>query len=353
MLPEILKQDQINTKETWETTRRPEILRLFENWVYGVTPKEPLDRLETTVMETEYLMEGAVKKETCYLEMERRGKVCGFHYRVFSPVMQETAGAILMINPFSGSKPLDYPGKELDHMPYDLITACGYIGVHADVDELCADDAGCYQKGLWELFPEYAMGNAAWGAIGMWAYAASRVVDCLIMQNFVECGRIVVCGCSRAGKTALWCGAQDERIGVVISNVSGCTGAAVTRGKTGEHIKDITAQFPHWMCGTYASFADREEELPVDQHMLLARRDPCMFPARRRIPGPIRVWNLRRQSWRGRFTICTERRGWRWRRFPEWTNRLGMDGSVIITAREFMAAGGMTGSSTCHLYGNF
>ena len=287
MLPDILKKDEVNTVETWEKVRRPEIMRMFETWVYGVTPVEPLDCLEARVTETEYLMEGAVKKETYYLHMERKGKSCGFHYRVFSPAMGKAAGAVLMINPFSRNQALDYPGKELDHMPYDLITACGYIGVHADVDELCADDAECYKEGLWELFPESMEGAAAWGAIGMWAYAASRVVDCLIMQDFVECGRIVVCGCSRAGKAALWCGAQDERIGLVISNVSGCTGAAVTRGKTGEHIKDITTQFPHWMCKHYASFADREEELPVDQHMLLAL---CA-------PRPLYVSSASEDSW--------------------------------------------------------
>lgn len=287
MLPEILREDQIDTKETWEAQRRPEILKMFENWVYGVTPKTPLERMESKVVETDYLMEGAVKKETYYLQMERGGKSCGFHYRVFSPVMQKATGAILMINPFSGNQAVDYPGRDLDHMPYDLITSRGYIGVHADVDELCADDAECYQDGLWELFPEFTKGETAWGAIGMWAYAASRVIDCLIMQNFVEYGRIVVCGCSRGGKAALWCGAQDERIGLVISNVSGCTGAAVTRGKTGEHIKDITTQFPHWMCRRYACFADREEELPVDQHMLLAL---CA-------PRPLYVSSASEDSW--------------------------------------------------------
>lgn len=294
MLPEIFNKEGKNTKETWECVRRPEIMKLFETWVYGVTPKEPLDRMEPTLVETEYLMEGTVKKETYCLKLERCGKSCGFHYRVFSPAglhegdtTKTAPGAILMINPFSRSKHLDYPGKELDHMPYGMITSCGYIGVHADVDELCADDAKIYRQGLWELFPEAGDGDTAWGAIGMWAYAASRVVDCLIMQNFVECGRIAVCGCSRGGKAALWCGAQDERIGVVISNVSGCSGAAVTRGKTGEHIKDITTQFPHWMCQNYASFADCEEELPVDQHMLLAL---CA-------PRPLYISSASEDSW--------------------------------------------------------
>lgn len=285
MLPSILREDMLNTRETWEEVRRPEILSLFETWVYGGTPKEPLDQLESTLVEKKYLMEGTVKKEIYYLNMERNGKSCGFHYRLFSQISGKPSGAVIMINPFSGNKGLDYPGKELDHMPYDMITGGGYIGVHADVDELCGDNEDIYKKGLWELFPGES--ETAWGAIGMWAYGVSRLVDCLIMQNIVECGKIVVCGCSRAGKAALWCGAQDKRIGLVISTVSGCTGAAVTRGKTGEHVKDITSQFPHWMCRNYASFGDREEELPVDQHMLLAL---CA-------PRPLYVSSASEDSW--------------------------------------------------------
>lgn len=269
MIPDILKKDVQNTTETWEQIRRPEIQALFETWVYGVTPKEPLDGMTVSVLSAEFLDSGRTIKETVYLGLERGGKRCGFHCRVFSPAAhKEDLPAVIMINPFSRNKKLDYPGKEMDHMPYDLLNSGGFIGVHADVDELCADDAADYQTGLWELYPQ--TGDSAWGAIGMWAYAASRVADYLITHKQVADGSIAVCGCSRAGKAALWCGAQDPRFGLIISNVSGCTGAAVTRGKTGERVRDITGQFPHWMCRNYASFADREEELPVDQHMLLA-----------------------------------------------------------------------------------
>ncbi len=269
MIPELLETKGKNTKEYWEQVRRPEIQRLFEKWVYGVTPKEPLEEINAQILNTELLENGRVKKEEVLLELKRNGKVCGFRCRLFLPAdLKKPAPAIIMLNPFSRNKKLDYPGKEMDHMPYDLITSQGYIGIHADVDELCADDPDLYQEGLWELYPGRA--EDSWGAIGMWAFAGSRVVDYLQMRQDMNCDKLAVCGCSRAGKAALWCGAQDQRISLVISNVSGCTGAAITRGKTGEHVIDITTKFPHWLCKNYASFSHREEELPVDQHMLLA-----------------------------------------------------------------------------------
>jgi len=55
----------------------------------------------------------------------------------------------------------------------------------------------------------------------------------------------------------------------VISSCSGCSGAAITRGKTGEHIKDIVNGFPFWFSGNYKKYADNEDTMPFDQHLLL------------------------------------------------------------------------------------
>jgi hypothetical protein len=172
----------------------------------------------------------------------------------------------------------DSRGTSASRWPVEMILERGYAVVTAHYGQIAPDDAAlAFAHGVPTLFqtPDEKDRSAHdWGTIGAWSWGLARMLDYLEKDPRIDASNAAVIGHSRLGKTALWAGATNPRFALVISNDSGCGGAALFRRRFGERIDHMAKNFPHWFCRTYSEYANREPELPVDQHMLIAAIAP-------------------------------------------------------------------------------
>ena len=156
------------------------------------------------------------------------------------------------------------------YQPTEEIIDNGYSVLSFCYKDVTSDD-GDFTNGLaGVIYPGGERGEYDCGKIGLWAWAAMRVMDYAQTLPELDHGRITVIGHSRLGKTALLAGMMDDRFFCAISNNSGCSGAALSREKEGESIRVICTVFPFWFNKNYPKYMDNEDKLPFDQHYLLA-----------------------------------------------------------------------------------
>jgi hypothetical protein len=160
-------------------------------------------------------------------------------------------------------------------IPIERIIDNGYAFITACYWELEPDNHDPHSVGLRTLVNEgKPLAENQWGAIAAWAWGMSRMLDCAEGINEIDAARCAIVGHSRLGKTTLWAGASDKRFAVVTSNDSGCGGAALSKRISGETVAVINKGFPYWFCKNFHPYSENENELPVDQHQLLALAAP-------------------------------------------------------------------------------
>jgi hypothetical protein len=290
---------KVSTVKQWEKQRRAEILEFFSSQVYGHTPKDKIKVTYKTLLENPNFMEGkATSKQVKFtfingtknieallllvLPNWPKGKVPVFVSYNYKGNHSTCPDSSIEYSPaFPLVKVPNHPdwrrGCQSNRWCYDKIIDRGYGIATMFYQDIFPDRPGLEEHGIVSLFPGYNPEIKTldqWQAIGAWAWGSSRIVDYLESQKRIDMNKIIVMGHSRHGKAALWAGAQDKRFKVVISNDSGCGGAALSKRVFGENIAKITQLFPHWFCPAFQQYANNESNLPFDQHELVALMAP-------------------------------------------------------------------------------
>lgn len=291
----------VQDTEMWQSVRRPEIIEDFRAHVYGRMPPGQPENLRFVITEENRdAVDGLATCREVDIYFSGPGGEGKIHLVLFVPNGITDPVPVFLLILHRSQQIMDPSGDhEKDFWPVKMIIERGYATATFHVSDLAEDDPNTWRDGVCSLFPDYCSENRGdhWGAIAIWAWGAIRGMDYLTTDRDIDPNRVAVIGHSRGGKSALWAGAEDERFSLVISNESGCTGAAVARRRKGEKVRTINRRFPHWFAPNYNLYNNREYALPVDQHMLIS----LMAPRR------VYVSSAERDGWadpEGEFLSC-------------------------------------------------
>jgi hypothetical protein len=286
---------RVDGAEKWFKRRRPEILKFYQTEIYGRIPAN-VPRVTWEVTETDgKARDGAANRKRVVGRMGDKPDAPRMNLTMFLPA--KASGPVPMLlsisfgfgaggrGPAAGraatqeksdgaAKPARAPGGGpggFDAVGEVLSRGWGYATLN--YSEIQPDRADRWTEGVIGLALKPGQTRPApdeWGTIGAWAWGISRAIDYLETDRAVNPKQIAITGVSRLGKAVLWAGAQDGRVAAVFSVVSGEMGAALIRRDWGETLDDMAQNFPWQFAGNLQKWVGKWNDLPVDQHMLIA-----------------------------------------------------------------------------------
>ena len=284
---------RVRNKRQWERVRRPELYSLFEGEMFGKMPGRPRDmHFKVLSVDGQALGGIATRKEVAvyfnasdtsymtllmYVPNDRKGPVPAF--MAINAKGNHTTGTDTDISLPSPEQVRRYGrkykpserGVNQRKWPYEYILSNGYAVVTFYKGDVDPDFHDGFRNGVHAAVDGDAPRQPdSWGTVAAWSWGLSRALDYIETDGDIDSRRVAVLGHSRLGKAALWAGASDQRFALVISNNSGCCGAALSRRTIGETVARLNRTFSHWFCENYKKYGDNEASLPFDQHELIA-----------------------------------------------------------------------------------
>ncbi len=317
--PEIVPTLAPSSLDDWEGGRASLKVR-FEEVMYGPWPQGLASRVVSRRVADPAFLDGRARLEELVIEIgagagaqrfsvglmvpaEASGPVPLVIGQTFSPNCYVFASLALTEDGAVPCTQTDAPwlveyifGEYIALVPFDAYLARGiaYASFHAS--DLVPDSATRAPDVMAGLGGEDV--PAPTGTLMAWAYGYSAIIDALADDPRLDATRVAVYGHSRHGKSALLAAIWDRRISAVLSHQSGFGGTASNRSGTGEGLEQVLdgpkilpgvqpGGYRHWFEPGLSDWLGRIDDLPVDQHQLLALVAPT----------PVFLGNGRRDVW--------------------------------------------------------
>jgi hypothetical protein len=320
---------KVTTSAAWWNQRRPEILKMYEKYVYGSVPGN-VPRVTWTVTAVDHEMIGfkpvIVKELTGHVDNVAYPLInVNIHMTLAIPANAKKPVPVLMMFGRAGfPAPNEPSGTEMDRINdalksllvqqdptlkeiFEQYPAWQPVrNTPAQPPQLNADGG---QPNTWQLIADgwgFALFDPAsvqadngagitrgiiglvnkgqprlpedWGALRAWAWGAGRGLDYLETDPDVDAKYVGIEGVSRYGKAALVTMAFDQRFAMVLVGSSGKGGATPLRRNFGEAVESLTGGEYYWMAGNFMKYGASDAtfgsmnpgNIPVDSNQLIA-----------------------------------------------------------------------------------
>jgi hypothetical protein len=320
---------KVTTAKMWWDERRPEVVEMFEKYVYGRVPAA-VPKVAWTVTATDHEMIGF----TPVIAKDLIGTVDSssypaitvkLHMTVVTPANAKGPVPVLMMFGRAGfpaprepsaeeferfnqawkavliqqdpslkdvftqhpawepirATPFQFPQLTKDgDLPatWQLIGA-GWGFALLDTASVQSDDGAGITHGIIGLTNKGQPRKPEdWGGLRAWAWGASRGLDYLETDSAVDPKHVGIEGVSRFGKAALVTMAFDQRFALVLVGSSGKGGSTLLRRNFGEAVESLTGGEYYWMAGNFMKYGASEAtfgsktpgDIPVDSNELIA-----------------------------------------------------------------------------------
>ena len=261
-----------NSLEGWEALK-PEIIKLFEDHFFGKIPRQKAGMSFSMISFVNNALSDKATKKTIRFNFDEAPSY-SFDINLYEPKAQDANGVFLRLNFFDEVTADEriIRWTETKNRAYEKMIDEGFACATVVYSAILPDNADAFPTAYEKI--ALASGDEVpleeTGAISCWAWGIMRMCDYFSQESQYRNVPLFVFGHSRLGKTALWAGANDKRLSYIISNESGCGGAAISRRCYGETIEKMNDTFPHWLCKKAKDYNDNETKLPIDQHLLIA-----------------------------------------------------------------------------------
>jgi hypothetical protein len=245
-----LNGSRITAKSDWRC-RREEIKKLAERSVYGAKPGKPAS------------VTGTVSSTSITVNVSDQGRSSSFSASVQLPSGSGPFPAVVVVGGFGADTA--------------TIRAAGVAVIN--YDPMVVGREGTPRNNKQGAFYSIYGASSSTGLLMAWAWGVSRMIDVIQQSDgrIIKSDALGVTGCSRFGKGAFTVGVFDQRIALTMPIESGSAGVPILRGIPGESgAQPLSSAFSEqpWLGDAFSSFTGSPNNLPVDQHEMVAMVAP-------------------------------------------------------------------------------